>query len=263
MSLRPIIALLTDFGVSDHYVGVMKGVIAGVCPSAHLIDITHDIPRQDIRTGAFELGASWRFFPTGTIFVAVVDPGVGTSRRAVAARAGDRTFVAPDNGLLDLVLAEHPATQTAELTHPRYARARVSATFHGRDKFAPAAAWLAQGTPIEALGDPVDLRVRLPWPVPEVTATLVTGEVQHVDRFGNLITNIHRRIWPAVVDIDGVCVAGQGPMTLVRTYGESASGELVALFGSSEWLEVAEVEGSAAARLGVGRGVAVQVSRRA
>lgn len=263
MSSRPVIALLTDFGLSDHYVGVMKGVVAGICPAALVIDITHDIPRQDIRTGAFELGVSWRFFPPETIFVAVVDPGVGTNRRALAARVGARTFVAPDNGLLDLVLAEQPASQAVELTNPRYARALVSATFHGRDKFAPAAAWLARGTPIDALGDAVELRMRLPWPMPDVAAAEVTGEVLHVDRFGNLITNIHRRIWPAVVDIDGVRVAGHGPVTLVRAYGEAAPGELVALFGSSEWLEVAVTEGSAADRLGVGRGAVVQVSRHA
>jgi S-adenosylmethionine hydrolase len=263
MSPRPVIALLSDFGLSDHYVGVMKGVIAGICPAVLLIDITHDVPRQDIRAAAFELAAAWQFFPPQTIFVAVVDPGVGTARRAVAARVGPYSFVAPDNGVLDLVLAEQPAAQTAELTNPRYARHLVSDTFHGRDRFAPAAAWLAQGTPIEALGDAVDLRTRLSWSAPDVAPTEVTGEVVHVDRFGNLITNVHRRLWPSVVDIAGVSVAGHPPVRMVRTYGEAAPGETVALFSSSDRLEVAVTQGSAAERLGAGRGAVVQVFRRA
>lgn len=263
MSPRPVIALLSDFGLSDHYVGVMKGVIAGICPSALMIDLTHEVPPQDVRAAAFALAASWRFFPPETIFVTVVDPGVGTDRRAVAGRVGPYSFVAPDNGVLDLVLAEHPATQSVALTNPRYARAPVSATFHGRDRFAPAAAWLAQGTPIEALGDAVELRTRLSWPSPDVGPTLVTGEVVHVDRFGNLITNVHRRLWPAAVDITNVSVGDLAPVRLARTYGDAVPGETIALFGSSERLEVAVTGGSAAQRLGVGRGATVRVFRHA
>ena len=152
MSTRPVIALLTDFGLSDHYVGVMKGVIAGLCPEALLIDITHDVPAQDIRTAAFELEASWRYFPSDTTFVVVVDPGVGTERRGIAARIGERFFVGPDNGVFDLVIASQAPSEAVELGNPRYARAMVSRTFEGRDRFAPAAAWLAQGTPLAEFG---------------------------------------------------------------------------------------------------------------
>ncbi|MGE3177633.1 MAG: S-adenosyl-l-methionine hydroxide adenosyltransferase family protein [Vicinamibacterales bacterium] len=263
MSPRSIIALLTDFGLSDHYVGVMKGVMAGICPGAHFIDITHDIPRQDVQAGAFELAVAYRYFPAGTIFLAVVDPGVGTDRRAIAFRTGPYSFVGPDNGLFDLVITEQPPSGTALLTNPRYARALVSATFHGRDRFAPAAAWLAQGTPLEAFGDAVALRPRLPWTVPDVTADRVTGEVVHIDRFGNLISNIHRRIWSAMVDVLEVRVADLPPARMVRTYGDAQPGDVVALFGSTERLEIAVVQGHAAERFGVGRGAAVHVSRRA
>ena len=264
MPSRPVIALLSDFGLRDHYVGVMKGVIAGICPSALQLDITHDIPPQDVRAGAYELSLAWRYFPQATIFLAVVDPGVGTARGAVALRVGGYIFVGPDNGLFDLIVAERPeGAAGVALTNPRYARSLVSATFHGRDRFAPAAAWLAAGTAFEALGDPVDVGIRLGWPDPVVTEAQVVGEVMHVDRFGNLITNIHRRLWPSLMDITEVRVAGGAAARMVRTYGDAAPGELVALFGSSERLEIAVTQGSAAARLAAGRGAPVHVVRRA
>lgn len=263
MTTRPVIALLTDFGLRDHYVGVMKAVIAGICPEAVLIDITHDIPAQDVRTAAFELESSWRYFTPGTVIVAVVDPDVGTERRAIGTRIGERFFVGPDNGLFDLVVAAQAPAEAVELGNPRYARAIISRTFEGRDRFAPAAAWLARGTPLAEFGARVDLAERLIWPAPAVSDTCVSGEVSHVDRFGNLVTNINRQIWSAVIDISDVRVGDHPPARLVRTYAEAREGELVALFGSSERLEVAVSGGSAAARLFVGRGAPVRVSRRA
>src|ERR687889_2216544 len=149
---KPVIALLTDFGTRDHYAGTMKGVILGICPDVTLVDITHDIPPHDVVTGALELAASYKYFPAGTIFVAVVDPGVGSARRGVAVDTGDYRFVAPDNGVLTQVLREMPARKVVELTERRYARPTVSRTFEGRDRFAPAAAWIAKGIQLGALG---------------------------------------------------------------------------------------------------------------
>jgi S-adenosyl-L-methionine hydrolase (adenosine-forming) len=153
--VRPIIALLSDFGVRDHYVAAMKGTILGICPDACLVDITHDIPPQEVGAAALELAACYRAFPPGTIFLAVVDPGVGSTRRAMAASAGGYLFVAPDNGLLSPVLQQDPSASAVELTSSRYAAASISRTFEGRDRFAPAAAWLAAGVALDALGDRV------------------------------------------------------------------------------------------------------------
>src|SRR5713101_1771281 len=149
---RPVIALLTDFGTRDHYAGTMKGVALGICPDATLVDITHDVPAHDVLAGALELAAAYKYFPAGTIFLVVVDPGVGSTRRGIAAEAGDHTFVAPDNGVLTAVLDDHPAARIVELTERKYARPTISRTFEGRDRFAPAAAWLAKGTGLTALG---------------------------------------------------------------------------------------------------------------
>ena len=152
--MRPVIALLSDFGTRDHYAGTMKGVILNICPDATLVDITHDVPPHDVLDGALQLAAAARYFPAGTIFLAVVDPGVGSARRGIAAEAGDYRFVAPDNGVLTSVLREWPPKKIVELTERRYARPTVSRTFEGRDRFAPAAAWLAKGTQLTALGPP-------------------------------------------------------------------------------------------------------------
>ena len=149
---RPVIAFLSDFGTRDHYAGTMKGVVLGICPDAVLVDITHDIPPHDVLTASLELAASYRYFPTGTIFLAVVDPGVGSARRGIAAETPDFKFVAPDNGVLTSVLRETPPRRVVELTERRYARPTVSRTFEGRDRFAPAAAWLAKGIELTALG---------------------------------------------------------------------------------------------------------------
>ena len=150
---RPIVAFLSDFGTRDHYAGTLKAVVLGVCPDATLVDIGHDIPAHDVMTGALELGACYRYFPHGTVFLAVVDPGVGSSRRGIAADTGDYRFVAPDNGLLSAVFRETPPKKVVELTERKYARPTVSRTFEGRDRFAPAAGWLAKGITLTWLGD--------------------------------------------------------------------------------------------------------------
>src|SRR3954465_2272299 len=178
---RPVIALLTDFGTRDHSAGTMKAGVLGICPEATLVDISHDIPPHDVPTAALELAASYRFFPAATIFLVVVDPGVGSTRRGLAVDTGDYRFIAPDNGVLTAVLKDSPPKRVVELTERRYARPTVSKTFEGRDRFAPAAGWLAKGVDLSALGRAAGDYQRLPIPEPEVTAQEIAGEVMLID----------------------------------------------------------------------------------
>jgi S-adenosylmethionine hydrolase len=261
---RPVIALLTDFGSHDHYAGTMKGVALGICPDATLVDITHDLPVHDVLAGALELAASYKYFPVGTIFLVVVDPGVGSARRGIAADAGDYRFVAPDNGVLTVVLDEHPPKKVVELTERKYARPSVSRTFEGRDRFAPAAAWLAKGIELSALGRAAGATVRLDVPRPHVNDQSIEGQILRIDRFGNLITNIDRktfdRLSGAALDIR---VGSHQVQKVVSTYADVAPGEVCALFGSTDHLEIAANGGSAAARLDLERGAPVHVARGA
>ncbi len=261
--MRPIIALLTDFGTADHYAGTMKGVILGINPDVTLVDITHDIPPHDVMAGALELAAAYKYFPAGTIFVAVVDPGVGSARRGVAVDTGDYRFVAPDNGVLTQALREAPAKKIVELTERRYARPTVSRTFEGRDRFAPAAAWIAKGTQFAALGRQVPDILKLDIPLPDAGADTVRGVILRVDRFGNLVTNIDRKTverlgQSSAITID---VAGHRISRLVATYAELPADAVGALFGSTDHLELASPSSSAAERLGLGRGALVTVTK--
>lgn len=260
--MRPLIALLTDFGSQDHYAGTMKGVILGICPDATLVDITHDIPPHDVMAGALELAAAYKYFPAGTIFVAVVDPGVGSARRGFAADTGDYRFVAPDNGVLTQVFRETPPKKIVELTERRYARPTVSRTFEGRDRFAPAAGWIAKGTQLSALGRSIPDVHKLDIPLPEEGPGTVRGVVLRVDRFGNLVTNIDRKMVEHLgqggITIDA---AGHRIERLVATYAELPADGVGALFGSTDHLELAAPSSSAAARLGLTRGALVTVTR--
>ncbi|OFV89586.1 MAG: hypothetical protein A3G76_14835 [Acidobacteria bacterium RIFCSPLOWO2_12_FULL_65_11] len=261
---RPVIALLTDFGLCDHYAGTLKGVILGICPDVTLVDISHDVPPHDVLAGALELTASYRYFPAGTIFLVVVDPGVGSARRGIAAEAGEYRFVGPDNGVLGPVLDEHLPKRVVELSDRRYARPTISRTFEGRDRFAPAAAWLAKGTDVGALGRPAGAIQRLEIPRPEIDANRVVGQVLRVDRFGNLVTNIDRRTFERLADRTLDIRIGTHPVSkVVSTYADIAPGEVCALFGSTDHLEIAASGASAASLLGVGRGTQVHVSGRA
>ena len=259
-----MIALLTDFGTQDHYTGTMKGVILGICPDVTLVDITHEIPVHDVLTGALELAAAHRYFPSGTIFLVVVDPGVGSARRGVAVDAGDYRFVAPDNGVLTAVLRETAPKRVVELTERRYARPTVSRTFEGRDRFAPAAAWIAKGIQLTALGRSVSDVHRLNIPVPQVRDGSIEGLVLRVDRFGNLVTNIDRRDVEKLGRGNVVQIVAHGtPIArLVATYAEIQPGEVCALFGSTDHLELAANSGSAALTLSLSRGATVTVIRR-
>jgi S-adenosylmethionine hydrolase len=261
--MRPTIALLSDFGTRDHYAGTMKGVVLGICPEAMLVDITHEIPAHDVLAGALQLAASYRYFPAGTIFLAVVDPGVGSARRGIAVEAGDYKFVAPDNGVLTAVLQDAPPKRIVELTERRYARPTVSRTFEGRDRFAPAAAWIARGTQLPAFGRTLPDYKRIDIPPPAVDQDRLAGAVLLVDSFGNLVTNLDRRAVEAFSKAGPVqIVAGGHPVPrLVSTYTDIAPGEVCALFGSSDHLELAGHAESAADRLHLGRGAAVEIRR--
>lgn len=263
--MRPVVALLTDFGVRDHYAGTMKGVVLGICPETTLVDITHDVPPHDVLTASLELAACYRFFPAGTVFLVVVDPGVGSARRPLAAEAGEYRFVAPDNGVLSAVFKDAEPRRVVELSERRFARPTVSRTFEGRDRFAPAAGWLAKGAELKALGRPLSDYVRLDIPDPVATDTEVRGEVLRVDRFGNLITNIDRRSFEHLGRSGDVTLeirAGDHLVgRMVSTYAEIAPEEVCSLFGSTEHLEIAAHASSAAEMLHLGRGAAVAVVR--
>jgi S-adenosyl-L-methionine hydrolase (adenosine-forming) len=263
--MRPVIALLSDFGIHDHYAGTMKGVMLSICPDATLVDITHDVPPHDVLDGALQLAAAARYFPAGTIFLAVVDPGVGSARRGIAAEAGEYRFVAPDNGVLTAVLREWAPKKIVELTERRYARPTVSRTFEGRDRFAPAAAWLAKGIQLTALGRPAADFHRLDIPVPQVGENSISGVVLRIDRFGNIVTNIDRRSFEAAARSSPMQVnaGGHAVGRLVATYADIQPGEICALFGSTDHLELAANAESAAERLSLTRGAPVEVKRSA
>ena|SRR5688572_2667782 len=260
---RPVVALLTDFGTRDHYAGTMKGVVLGLCPDVTFVDISHDIDPHDVLAGALELAASYKYFPAGTIFLVVVDPGVGSARRPLAADAGGYRFVAPDNGVLSLVFRETPPKHLVELTERKYARPTVSRTFEGRDRFAPAAAWLAKGIDLIALGGTLTTWMTLDMPEPAATDSAIIAEVLRVDRFGNLITNLDRRTFERFAGSDGIEITAgtQAVDKVVATYAEATPGSVCALFGSSDHLEVAVNGGSAAERLQLARGARVTVVR--
>lgn len=242
----------------------MKGVALGICPDATLVDITHDIPAHDVLAGALELAAAYRYFPAGTIFLVVVDPGVGSLRRGIAAEAGDFKFVAPDNGVLTAVVEEHAPRKVVELSERRYARPTVSRTFEGRDRFAPAAAWLAKGIELSALGrgaGPIQL---LNIPRATLDGDRIGGEVLRVDHFGNLITNIDRKLFDRFAGAPLEIRVGPHQVSkVVSTYADATAGEVCALFGSTDCLEIASNGASAAALLALGRGAPVTVARRA
>jgi hypothetical protein len=257
-----VITLTTDFGLRDPYVGIMKGVLLSVCPSARLVDLTHEVPPHDVDRGALALEAAVAFFPPGTVHLAVVDPGVGSARRAIAVRTGGYVLVGPDNGLFTFALEDAGWTAVA-ITAPEYRRPEVSRTFHGRDIFAPAAAYVAAGVPIERLGPPVTDPVRLPRPVCRLEDGALVGEVLDVDRFGNLVTSI-----PAarLGELPGggipvVEVGGRPVGAPVDAYAEGRDGEPGVIVGSTGRLEIFVRSGSAGSRLGVGRGAIVRVRR--
>jgi S-adenosylmethionine hydrolase len=261
---KPLVAFLTDFGTRDHYAGVMKGVVLSINPDATLVDLSHDVPPHDIVFAAHELAAIYRFFPAGSVFVVVVDPGVGSARRALAAEAGDWRFVAPDNGVLTGVFQDTPPRRVVELTERRYARPTVSRTFEGRDRFAPAAAWISKGVNLSAFGRTLTDYRTIDLPRPTVDDHVVRGIVVRIDRFGNVVTNLDRRSCERLTDGLGalsLTVGDRRISRIVSTFAEIGPQEIAALFGSTDHLECAAASASAADLLGVAVGDAVELRK--
>ena len=258
-----LLSFTSDFGTRDAYVAAVKGVLLTRAPGLQIVDVSHEIPPGDVGAGAYVLAQAAREFPPGTLHLAVVDPGVGSERRAVACRGAESIFVGPDNGLLPLALEDRGGIEAFELTRPELRMERVSPVFHGRDLFAPAAAWLAAGGRLEEVGpafSPASL-VPTPWPHAERVGRSLRGEVVYVDRFGNLVTNI--RLASVDAQTGGHASVAEHVLPLVRSYADAADGTLIALVGSAGLLEIACSRGSASERLSAGRGLVVSYTARA
>ncbi len=259
----PIVTFLSDFGSEDWFVGVVHGVVKTLCPEARLVDLTHLVAPGDVPRGAFILEAAAPDFPPGTIHVAVVDPGVGTERRALGVRARGQLFVGPDNGVLEWALSD-PGAEVRALTNTRLFREPVSRTFHGRDVFAPVAAHLACGIDFESLGPAARDPVRLQRPAPLHANGALQGQVVFVDHFGNALTDLTAgailAAFPNATESQLVVrVLDRRVQGITRSYGDAGIGALVAILGSSGRLELAEVGGAAASRWGIGPGDRVEV----
>ncbi len=248
------LTITTDFGNLNGFVGTMKGVIWGIAPDANIADISHEIPAQDIRTGAIALWRASAFFPAGSVHIAVIDPGVGTKRRAIAAKLGNQYYVLPDNGLITPMLEDAEAAgqevRIVHLDNAEYWLPRVYTTFHGRDVFAPVGAHLAAGVPLEALGTPISDPVRLPLPKPLPTEEGFEASILVVDVFGNCTTNLRVSDVPDLEQIT-IFTAGQEIHGVLPSYGHAKVGELVAVTDSEGFIEIAVVNGSAAKTYGI------------
>ncbi|HNZ16913.1 MAG TPA: SAM-dependent chlorinase/fluorinase [Candidatus Hydrogenedentes bacterium] len=257
--MTPLITLTTDFGGQEYYVAAMKGVLASRCPRAVLLDLGHAVPAQDVVAGALFLEGAAPHFPAGTIHVAVIDPGVGTSRRPIAVHAGEQYFVCPDNGLLTLVLKRLPLHAARVIANPACMAAEICPTFHGRDIFAPSAGYLANGKPFDEVGPVVDALCQIDLPDPErVTQTLFRGHVIHVDAFGTLITNFRRESLGGLA-IRRVRVGALVLDQVATVFSDVPEGQPVAYYGSSGRLEVGVNCGNASEDYGMVRGSVVEV----
>ncbi len=262
--MAAIVTVTTDFGRRDPYVAQLKGVLLAGCKGVRIHDLTHEIAPQDVVEGALFLAAAVPAFPPGTVHLAVVDPGVGTDRQAIAASLGGQRVVCPDNGLLTLLARRTAIEDVRSIELASLRREPVSATFHGRDLFAPAAAFLACGGALGELGPRIDAPIELLLARPRSEGDRLLGEVVHVDRFGNAITNLGRSDVEAAVAASGSVrvEAGGRRLSLVRTYGDVAEGEPLALIGSADLLELAVRNGSAASAIGLEHGSEVAVAAR-
>ncbi len=258
---RPVITLLTDFGSMDHYVAAMKGVMLGICPAAQMVDISNEIAPFAIVEAAYTVAQAWACFPTGSVHLIVVDPGVGSTRRPMVVEAAGHCFVAPDNGVLTMVFDAAVNHKAREITASRYFRKPVSRTFHGRDIFAPAAAYLATGLAPAKLGKRIDDYLRLDFARPrQAEDKRWTGSILKVDRFGNVITNFESDIWKRLAQQPFEMRIGSHSISRVATnYAEVDVGELFVIAGSAGYLEVSMNQRSAAAVLGMRPGEVVEL----
>lgn len=264
--MPPIVTFTSDFGLTDWFVGVVHGVIHELCADAQIVNLSHAIPPGNLDAGAFVLEAAAPDFPNGTVHLAVIDPGVGTERLALAVAARHQFFVGPDNGLLDWALSDRECRVHA-ITEERWLRHPVSRTFHGRDVFAPVAAHLALGVAVESFGPRVPRAMRRPYAPPRQRDGRLEGRVVYVDRFGNALTNLSIEwLGRAFAGVEGhdlrVDVFDRHIDGIGTSYGDAPIGALVAVMGSSGRLEIAEVGGSATHRFGIGVGDAISVRRR-
>jgi len=258
---RPVITLLTDFGLADHYAGAVKGVMLGICPDAQLVDISHEIRPYAITEAAFTLSQAWTCFPPGTVHLVVVDPGVGSARRPILAEASGHYFVAPDNGVLTMLYETATAHMAREITASRFFRQPVSRTFHGRDIFAPVAAHLANGVAPDEFGNRIDDPLWLGFAKPKPTGPKTwAGTILKVDRFGNLITNLDSEAWkrlasePFEVKVGGILVSA-----VASNYAEMPPGDLFVIEGSAGFLEISLNRGGAANAAGARPGDPVEL----
>jgi len=259
---RPIITLLSDFGLKDPYVAEMKAVILSICPEARIVDISHEIEKFNVRMGAFILAQAARYFPDGTIHVAVVDPGVGTGRRPIVVEAMRSLYVGPDNGLLILSARNEGIRHIYEIADRRYMLKDVSRTFHGRDIFSPAAAHLAMGIKPSSLGPEIHDPVEPGFASPKIRMKEIIGEIIYIDGFGNLVTNISEETLKSLGISDGrtleVEMAGERlSLRLCSSYGEAAVNEPLAIVGGTGFLEISINLGDASKALGIGLGAKV------
>jgi S-adenosyl-L-methionine hydrolase (adenosine-forming) len=264
LAYHPIITLTTDFGLNDHFVGTIKGAILNIAPEAEIVDICHSVQAFDILDGALALAQAYSYFPSRTVHVVVVDPGVGSARRPILASSEKYTFVAPDNGVLSLMYAREERLSVRHITADHYFLQPISNTFHGRDIFAPTAAYLAKGVDHEKFGEEITDFVRFNAPKPKaVDANTLRGVVLKVDRFGNLVTNITPQDAPALFQAQVPAfkiVVGKKEVTGIKTnYAEGTPGEVFAIFGSMGYLEIAANRAAAAQLVGVGKGGEVSV----
>jgi S-adenosylmethionine hydrolase len=258
---QPILTLTTDFGLSDHFVGTMKGVILGICPRAQIVDLSHAVAPFDIAEGAYLIAQAYRYFPKKTVHLVVVDPGVGTARRPVLMEAAGQLFVGPDNGVFSMVLSRQSEARFRVISNPRYSLKSVSTTFHGRDIFAPAAAHLAAGVPPARLGKRIEDYLKPGFEKPHRAGKRTWhGRILKIDRFGNVITNFH------VDDFGDLGLRhfslALGPVvveSLARNYAERPEGELFVIAGSSGYYEVSTNQASAARRIGCEAGATVEL----
>ena len=257
---NPIITLTTDYGTNDHLAGTLKGVILKVVPDATVVDITHQVNPFDLLDGALAIGSSYSYFPARTIHVVVVDPGVGTSRRPVLVSAGNQYFVAPDNGVLSVVYERETDVVVRHANVEHYYLQPLSKTFHGRDIFAPVAAWLAKGAQISSMGDEISDYKRFAMPKPKASNGHVKGVVMRIDSFGNLLTNFRVEDLPSAALTSGKInfqVGKHAVTRVVETFALGNKAEPVAFVGSSGYVEIAVNKGNAAQTLAIGRGAPV------
>lgn len=263
MPHQPIVTLTTDFGLTDHFVGTMKGVILDIAPETQIVDISHAVQAFDVLDGALTIAQAYTYFPAGTVHLVVVDPGVGTARRPILVSSERHHFVAPDNGVLSLVYAREERLHVRHVTAEHYSLQPVSNTFHGRDIFAPIAAYLAKGVDSEKFGEEITDFTRFNAPKPKPAEKGIKGIVLKVDRFGNLITNITPQDMPMLMQLDPLpfkIVVGKKEISNIRTlYAEGEPGEVFGILGSMGYLEIAANRASAAQLTGVGKGAEVNI----